>query len=102
MLLIRKLVKIMESMIYVRTSKADEPFVKTGDLGYVNPVLKGFRLMFWPNDTFKDDKASFWLERGEGYNWDTIIQINCSEFGSVENMACMIISAVNFCDKIGS
>ena len=101
-MLLRKLAKIMEEMVYVRKTKDDKPFVATDDLSYVNPILKGFRLMYWPNDLWDDDRAAFWLERGEGYNWDRVIEVKCEAFGCYERMACMIISAVNFCDKIGS
>ena len=102
MLLIRKLAEIMEEMVYVRKTKDDEPFVTTNDLGYVDPILKGFRLTYWPNDTFHDDYAAFWLERGKGYSWECVIEVKCKAFGSYGHMACMIISAVNFCEKIGS
>lgn len=101
-MLIRKLAKIMEEMVYIRKTKEDEPFLHSNDLGDVSPILRGFRLMYWPNDPFNDDKAEFWLERGEGYKWTRVIVMKCKAFRSVENMACMVISAVNFCDKIGS
>lgn len=101
-MLLKELAKIMEGMVYVRKTKDDEPFVTTNDLSYVNPILKGFRIMYWPNDPWNDDKATFWLERGEGYKWERVIEVKCKAFAAYENMACMIISAVNFCDKMGS
>ena len=101
-MLLRKLAEIMEEMVYIRKTKDDEPFLASNDLGDVNPILKGFRLLYWPNDPWRDDKAAFWLERGEGHRWKRVIDIKCDMFESYENMACMVISAVNFCDKTGS
>lgn len=102
MLLIRKLAEIMEEMVYVRKTKDDEPFLASNDLGDVDSILKGFRLLYWPNDPWRDDKAAFWLEHGKGYNWERVMDVKCKAFESYESMACMIISAVNFCEKIGS
>ena len=94
--MIKKLTKIMKGMVYVKKTSDDKRF-ETFNLGDKIPILKNYRILYWPNSIFdKNDQSEYWFERRRGeFGGDAIITIKCREFNSLESMACMILSAIN-------